>query len=758
MALIFTAKHANSRTALKAAQHYQVTAKVGEEYNLIDSVTGKTPEDIKVARRGNDLILRSDKEDVEVVIKDFWGVCSEDNQCYAKLDVPATETTPAGEVIITQVDHELEGLIAGEVGTIEDDRGGMLFWWILGGIGAAGAIAAGSGGGSGGGSSSNNSHPSDYDSDHDGVNDADERAAGLDPHNPDTNGDGILDGDEDSDGDGIPNKDESNPNGTVFTDKNKDGVPDLIQPNDPTVTKTQTKGREDGGIKIDPHGGNPDTHIDKTILTYTPEDGNDGKGEETTITFENIGGADGKDNWVAKDKDGKVLTPDELKDKGITLNTETGEVTLKPDAVADNTKVSVQNQNNAEGSKPSKTIEVVAPADDHDGDGIPDSEDPDSDNDGVPDEIEKNGGLDPHNPDTNGDGVEDGKEDSDGDGKDNETEVKDNTDPFKNEEDPSLVVDQDGDGIRDDVDTDIDGDGVNNADEKAAGTDPRNPATDGTPDGDKDTDNDGLTNKEESNPNGSTVTGRDGNGKPDITDPKGNDADNDGVSNKDEKDKGTNPNSPDTDGDGKVDGKDDNNAYDKDGDGINDADEKETGTNPENKDPENTDSDGDGVSDKDESDTTQPGITDKDGDGVSDLTQPPKPEVKNATKEGDDGKTRYTGGVEIDPYGNFDSNAGTPHVDKVEVTFQPEIDDNTASDPITMTFENVADKGQPDRWVAKDDSGNVIPADKLADKGIKLDTETGKITFAPDAVADGTKVTAQNFTDAAKNPSAPATV
>ncbi|WP_230587738.1 hypothetical protein [Gallibacterium anatis] len=227
MALIFTAKHANSRTALKAAQHYQVTAKVGEEYNLIDSVTGKTPEDIKVARRGNDLILRSDKEDVEVVIKDFWGVCSEGNQCYAKLDVPATETTPAGEVIITQVDHELEGLVAGEVGTIEDDRGGMLFWWILGGIGAAGAIAAGSGGGSGSGN--NNSHPSDYDSDHDGVNDADEKEAGLDPHNPDTNGDGILDGDEDSDGDGIPNKNESDTKTPGITDKDGNGKSDIIQ-------------------------------------------------------------------------------------------------------------------------------------------------------------------------------------------------------------------------------------------------------------------------------------------------------------------------------------------------------------------------------------------------------------------------------------------------------------------------------------------------------------------------------------------------
>ena len=147
----------------------------------------------------------------------------------------------------------------------------MLFWQILGGIGAAGAIAAGSGGGSGGGSSSNNSHPSDYDSDHDGVNDADERAAGLDSNKNDSNGDGIKDGDEDSDGDGIPNKNESNPNQPGITDKNNDGVSDLTQPSDPVITKTTAKGpdgqeREIGGIKVTP-AQDSNTHLDRTVIT-----------------------------------------------------------------------------------------------------------------------------------------------------------------------------------------------------------------------------------------------------------------------------------------------------------------------------------------------------------------------------------------------------------------------------------------------------------------------------------------------------------
>ena len=44
------------------------------------------------------------------------------------------------------------------------------------------------------------------DSDHDGIPDDIELAMGLDPNNPDTNGNGVLDGDEDFDGDGLSNR------------------------------------------------------------------------------------------------------------------------------------------------------------------------------------------------------------------------------------------------------------------------------------------------------------------------------------------------------------------------------------------------------------------------------------------------------------------------------------------------------------------------------------------------------------------------
>ena len=50
--------------------------------------------------------------------------------------------------------------------------------------------------------------PPARDPDDDGLNDVQEQFFGTDPNNPDTDGDGILDGDEDFDMDGIPNKDE----------------------------------------------------------------------------------------------------------------------------------------------------------------------------------------------------------------------------------------------------------------------------------------------------------------------------------------------------------------------------------------------------------------------------------------------------------------------------------------------------------------------------------------------------------------------
>jgi hypothetical protein len=90
----------------------------------------------------------------------------------------------------------------------------------------------------------------DGDDDGDGITNAEERLAGSDPLNPDTDGDGTLDGAEigpdptnpiDSDGDSIP--DYREPGGN---DRDDDGIPDDQDPEDDGL-------RLDGGAPCDSH-------------------------------------------------------------------------------------------------------------------------------------------------------------------------------------------------------------------------------------------------------------------------------------------------------------------------------------------------------------------------------------------------------------------------------------------------------------------------------------------------------------------------
>ena len=67
------------------------------------------------------------------------------------------------------------------------------------GPGGGGGGGAGGGGAGGGGGSASAS-----DSDGDGVSNRKEEALGLDPRNPDSDGDGIRDGADDANGDGVP--------------------------------------------------------------------------------------------------------------------------------------------------------------------------------------------------------------------------------------------------------------------------------------------------------------------------------------------------------------------------------------------------------------------------------------------------------------------------------------------------------------------------------------------------------------------------
>lgn len=198
---------------------------------------------------------------------------------------------------------------------------------------------------------------------------------------------------------------------------------------------------------------------------------------------------------------------------------------------------------------------------DTDGDGTPDVRDLDSDNDTIPDEIERGDGSCADEPlDTDGDGVPDFQDvDSDGNGIRDEIEGDD---------------DADADGLGDWRDPDDDGDGI--GDDLEVGPDPIDPADsdgDGVPDyHDRDSDNDGIADDRE----GAGDVDRDG-----LHNFRDTDADGDGIPDAEEGEE-------DCDGDGLANYLD----RDSDNDGLSDAVEREI-----RSDPCLIDTDGDGLTD-----------------------------------------------------------------------------------------------------------------------------------------------------------------
>lgn len=124
---------------------------------------------------------------------------------------------------------------------------------------------------------------------------------------------------------------------------------------------------------------------------------------------------------------------------------------------------------NPSNNSASKSVTVVQ---DTDRDGIPNSTDPDDDNDGALDEEDDF-------PTTKGE-----SKDTDGDGNGNNADTDDDNDGTLDVDDqlpldPKFTKDMDGDGFADEIDEDIDGDLLANTDESGAGTDEMNPDTDG---------------------------------------------------------------------------------------------------------------------------------------------------------------------------------------------------------------------------------------------------------------------------------------
>ena len=478
------------------------------------------------------------------------------------------------------------------------------------------------------------------DSDGDGVSDFFD----PDPMNPDTDGDGVCDGDatiagvcvsgEDLNGDGILDAGESDPtnpcdpdpnNVICLLDSDEDGIPDSLDPapNDPdadddglcdgnaTVEGVCTAGEDtNGNGVVDPGESDPTDPCDPNPSALA--DG-DCDGDGLTNGDEVIAGTDPGNS----DSDGDGLTDGQE----VSIGTDPMEEDSDGDGLTDGNEVGSENNPN----DPCDPAPEAVAEGDCDGDGLTNGQEtqagtnltnPDSDGDGLNDGQEIATGTDPLDSDSDGDGVDDGTEVNEGD---------DPTDPCIPVPEAFPDADCDGDGLTngeevqggtDPNNSDTDGDGIDDNAEITSGgdpTDPCDPAPEAVASGD--CDGDGLTNGEE------TDAG---------TDLTNGDSDGDGLSDGDEVTTGTDPLDEDSDGDGVTDGTEVGTGNDPtdpcdpapeavaegdcDGDGLTNGEETENGT-----DPGNDDSDGDGLTDGEEAATgTDPLVTDSDGDGISD--------------------------------------------------------------------------------------------------------------------------------------------
>ena len=559
------------------------------------------------------------------------------------------------------------------------------------------------------------------DSDGDGLGNADEAALGSDPTNPDTDGDGIVDGvetggdatidagdtspiDVDSDDDGLGDGEE---------DRNGNGVLDLGE-TDAGDGDTDGDGLGDGlelgrvvGI-VDPDGGGP---LSGTSAAFVgdldpgsttdplqidtdgdglPDGVEDANGDGQTLnTIAATGGAasSGETDPTRADTDGDGLSDgDERAGTGPLAGlgpTDPLDTDTDDGGAADGTEVL------ADGSNPTVGNGADDEAD-RDGDGLSDLrelalgtdlDDPDTDDDGIPDGAETGGDgrldmgdTDPADADSDDDGLSDGDER-------NGTGL---LAPF-GPTDPTNA-DTDGDGISDAVEAGVSGNGVDAGTSDVAGvafagtggvfTGDADPGTTTDPT-DPDSDDDGLRDgAEDTNADGETLAtlGDSASSGTGETDPNVADTDGDGLVDGDEVNAtgalaavgATDPLDVDTDDGGAPDGREvfadgtnptagngaDDVGSDGDSDGLTDAVEALLGTDPADPDTDNdglsdgaevgpdgvvdagdsnpldADTDDDGLSDGDErlgadgragtGDDTDPLRADSDGDGLTD--------------------------------------------------------------------------------------------------------------------------------------------
>ncbi|WP_350292235.1 gliding motility-associated C-terminal domain-containing protein [uncultured Croceitalea sp.] len=492
------------------------------------------------------------------------------------------------------------------------------------------------------------------DCDNDGLTNADETTAGTDPNNPDSDGDGINDGQEVNVDGTDPLDDCDSVGGTPLgaSDCDNDGLTNDQESalgTNPDIADTDGDGIDDG----------------QEVLTDNT-DPND--------SCDSIGGTP----TGASDCDNDGLTNDEETNAGTDPNNPDSD----GDGLTDGEEVNNVDDPST-GESPNGTSDPLNPCDPNNSDALCDT-----DGDGLTDGEEIAIGTDPNNPDSDGDGLTDGEEVNNVDDPGTGESPNGNSDPL-NPCDPD----------NSDALCDTDGDGLTDGEEIAIGTDPNNPDSDG----------DGLTDGEEVNNVDDPSTGESPNGTSDPSnpcDPDNTDAlcdtDGDGLTDGEEIAIGTDPNNPDSDGDGLTDGEEVNNVddpstgespngtsdplnacdpdnsnalCDSDGDGLTDGEEALLGT-----DPNNPDSDGDGLTDGEEVNNVDDPGTGESPNGNSDPLNPCDPDNSDALCDADgDGLTNGEEAV-------LGTDSNNPDTDGDGLTDGEEV--NNVDDPSTGESPN----------------------------------------------------------------------
>lgn len=518
------------------------------------------------------------------------------------------------------------------------------------------------------------------DSDGDGTPDACDLTCSTGNNNKsasiDTDGDGLFNNcDTDSDNDGIPDTvEDTNGDGDPNNDdQDGDGVPnylDLDSDND-GILDLYESGLTTAQISANDPDGNGVLNGQNPVAVTTPRD-TDG---------------DGVPDYLDLDSDNDGIN--DLTESGFTGLTDSNNdgVVDGPDADNDGIQDSADGNDGAFGS-----TSVTAPRD-TDGDGAPNYRDLDSDNDGIKD-LTESGRPNLGTLDANNDGVLDGG-DADGDG------IRDNVDT----EDamfgsPEVITftDTDSDTVPNYLDLDSDNDGIKDLYESGL-TGFTDANKDGVVDG-PDADNDGIQDSVDSNDSafgspGTLPGDADGDTVPNYLDL---DSDNDGI--KDLTESGL-TGFVDANNDGVVDGPD------ADKDGIQDSVDSNDALfgSPNDAAPRNTD--GDGVADFLD--------LDSDNDGIKDLTE-----------------SGITGAIDANNDGVVDG----PDADKDGI--QDSVDSNDAAfgSPGVVVLTNTDGDSVPNYLDLDSDNDGIKD---LYESGLTgfTDANTDGVVDGPDADGDG---------------------